>query len=132
MNPFDLQHRPVVLVEADHDDAAASLYDRGLEFDLGTVMDRRRVIKLIGLTGLSAGLASVVGCAPSAATPAGSSSAVSTAASAAASSGATGEACSTIPEETAGPFPGDGSNGPDVLNQSGIVRSDIRSSFGSS
>lgn len=29
-----------------------------------------------------------------------------------------------------GPFPGDGSNGPDVLEQSGIVRSDIRSSFG--
>ena len=27
-----------------------------------------------------------------------------------------------IPEETAGPFPGDGSNGPDVLTQSGVVR----------
>lgn len=38
----------------------------------------------------------------------------------------------TIPEETAGPYPGDGSNGPDVLTQDGIVRSDIRSSFGSS
>jgi protocatechuate 3,4-dioxygenase beta subunit len=37
-----------------------------------------------------------------------------------------------IPEETAGPFPGDGSNGPDVLGQSGVVRADIRSSFGSS
>jgi protocatechuate 3,4-dioxygenase beta subunit len=40
--------------------------------------------------------------------------------------------CSTIPEETAGPFPGHGSNGPNVLTESGIVRSDIRSSFGSS
>ena len=28
------------------------------------------------------------------------------------------------------PYPGDGSNGPDALNQSGIVRSDLRSSFG--
>ena len=37
-----------------------------------------------------------------------------------------------IPEETAGPYPGDGSNGVNVLTQSGIVRSDIRSSFGSS
>jgi protocatechuate 3,4-dioxygenase beta subunit len=37
-----------------------------------------------------------------------------------------------IPEETAGPFPGDGSNGPDVLSESGIIRSDLRSSFGSS
>ena len=35
-----------------------------------------------------------------------------------------------IPEETAGPYPGDGSNGPDVLTESGIVRSDITSSFG--
>ena len=40
--------------------------------------------------------------------------------------------CSTIPEETAGPYPGDGSNGVNVLTQDGIVRSDIRSSFGSS
>jgi protocatechuate 3,4-dioxygenase beta subunit len=36
----------------------------------------------------------------------------------------------TIPEETAGPLPGDGSNGVNVLTQDGIVRSDIRSSFG--
>jgi protocatechuate 3,4-dioxygenase beta subunit len=36
-----------------------------------------------------------------------------------------------IPEETAGPYPGDGSNGPDVLSQDGVVRQDIRSSFGS-
>jgi protocatechuate 3,4-dioxygenase beta subunit len=37
--------------------------------------------------------------------------------------------CSKIPEETAGPFPGEGSNGPNVLNQTGVVRGDIRSSF---
>ncbi len=37
--------------------------------------------------------------------------------------------CSRIPEETAGPFPGEGSNGPNVLNQTGVVRQDIRSSF---
>jgi protocatechuate 3,4-dioxygenase beta subunit len=37
-----------------------------------------------------------------------------------------------IPEETAGPYPGDGSNGINVLSESGIVRSDITSSFGSS
>jgi protocatechuate 3,4-dioxygenase beta subunit len=35
-----------------------------------------------------------------------------------------------IPEETAGPFPGDGSNGPDVLSQSGVVREDITRAFG--
>ncbi|HTU60223.1 MAG TPA: intradiol ring-cleavage dioxygenase, partial [Polyangiales bacterium] len=38
--------------------------------------------------------------------------------------------CSAIPEETAGPYPGDGSNGVNALVLSGIVRSDIRSSVG--
>jgi protocatechuate 3,4-dioxygenase beta subunit len=37
--------------------------------------------------------------------------------------------CSKAPEETAGPYPGDSSNGPNVLNQTGVVRSDIRPSF---
>jgi protocatechuate 3,4-dioxygenase beta subunit len=37
--------------------------------------------------------------------------------------------CAEIPEETGGPFPGDGSNGPDVLAENGVVRKDIRSSF---
>ena len=37
---------------------------------------------------------------------------------------------SEIPEETAGPFPGDGSNGPNVLTESGVVRQDITKSFG--
>ena len=36
-----------------------------------------------------------------------------------------------IPTETAGPFPADGTNGPNALTQSGVQRSDIRSSFGS-
>ena len=40
--------------------------------------------------------------------------------------------CTTIPSETGGPFPGDGSNGPNVLTQSGIVRRDMRPSFGAS
>ena len=33
-------------------------------------------------------------------------------------------------QETAGPFPGDGSNGPNVLTESGVVRRDITKSFG--
>lgn len=36
--------------------------------------------------------------------------------------------CSVIPEETAGPYPGDGSNGPNALTLPSMVRSDIRSS----
>lgn len=49
------------------------------------------------------------------------------------STGSTG-ACSAIPEETGGPYPADGTNSnsagiANVLTQSGVVRSDIRSSF---
>ncbi len=37
--------------------------------------------------------------------------------------------CSKIPEETQGPYPADGSNGPNALTLSGIVRQDITSSI---
>jgi protocatechuate 3,4-dioxygenase beta subunit len=112
--------------------------DRGLVYDLSTLIDRRQVLKLAGFTTVSAGLMSIVGCAPGATgSPFASAGATagSTAGSTAAgvSAGATTAAdCAVIPEETAGPFPGDGSNGPNVLTQSGIVREDITSSFGTS
>jgi protocatechuate 3,4-dioxygenase beta subunit len=38
--------------------------------------------------------------------------------------------CTRTPGETAGPFPGDGTNGANALALAGIVRSDIRSSLG--
>ncbi|MCB9680563.1 MAG: intradiol ring-cleavage dioxygenase [Alphaproteobacteria bacterium] len=41
------------------------------------------------------------------------------------------DSCADIPEETAGPYPGDGSNGPNALTLDDIVRSDIRTSIGS-
>jgi protocatechuate 3,4-dioxygenase beta subunit len=47
------------------------------------------------------------------------------------STGAATASVGRIPEETAGPYPGDGTNGPNALTQSGIVRSDIRRSVGS-
>ena len=57
-------------------------------------------------------------------------------ASAASGSPCTTNTCSVVPEETAGPYPADGStasnNTYNVLALSGIVRSDIRSSIGSS
>lgn len=37
--------------------------------------------------------------------------------------------CSTIPQETAGPYPGDGTNGANALVLAGILRSDIRASI---
>ncbi len=108
---------------ADH---AIEDHDRGLVFDLDT-MDRRRVLKLLGFGGLSASLFTIVGCGPGGAT--GTPLASSSASAAATASGAS---CAVIPEETAGPFPADGSNGPDVLSEAGVVRKDIRSSFGAS
>lgn len=45
--------------------------------------------------------------------------------------GSTAQAdCPNIPPEGAGPFPGDGSNGPNVLNIDGVVRQDLRASIG--
>jgi len=94
------------------------LADQGLGFDLGTLMARRQVLRAFGLGAATLGLAA---CDSGPGSPAASSSA-----SPAGTTGATGE----IPDETAGPYPGDGSNGPDVLEQSGVVRSDLRFSFG--
>lgn len=94
------------------------LVDQGLGFDVRTVLTRRRMLSVLGLGAATAGLAACGGSTGSG----GSTTASATTAS--------GTALSEIPDETAGPYPGDGSNGPDVLEQSGIVRSDIRSSFG--
>lgn len=38
--------------------------------------------------------------------------------------------CEPVPSETAGPYPGDGSNGPNVLSTSGVVRQDITADIG--
>lgn len=117
-------------------------YDQGLRFDLGTLLDRRRALSLLGLGVASTALAA---CGSSAATSSTQTSAATKAGTATGSSTggtATGAAATTtstgtnagtlteIPDETAGPYPGDGSNGPDVLAQSGVVRQDITTSFG--
>ena len=95
--------------------------DRGLVYDVRTLVDRRAAL---GLFGGIAAASLLAACAPIAtATP----SATST------ESATTGGSTTTeVPDETGGPYPGDGSNGVNVLDDSGIVRSDIRSSFGSS
>ena len=107
--------------------------DQGLGFDVGTLMNRRRMLRTLGFGVATIGLAA---CGANAASTASSSSAATTATSAggttAASVAVTGAATTEIPDETAGPYPGDGSNGPDALEQSGIVRGDLRSSFGAS
>ena len=137
---------------------APDQHDLGLAYDLSVMFDRfdrRRTLKL--LAGL--GALTLVGCASgddeeaggatstTAGTTAGAASqttsgggAAATATTAAAAApattiaAATGGPCTQIPTETAGPFPGDGSqgaSGANVLNQSGVVRGDLTSSFGS-
>jgi protocatechuate 3,4-dioxygenase beta subunit len=101
-----------------HHDAEVHEHDRGLSYDL-PVLARRRMIGLLA----GAGLIPLVGCS------AGDDSSASSP-SPSASSSAT--ECSVIPDETAGPYPGDGSNGVNVLKESGVVRSDITAGFGDS
>src|SRR5262245_55579959 len=107
-----------------------AVFDQGLSFDLQTMLDRRQLLKLVGYTGLSvAGLWGLAGCGGSSDDNVAPTNSPSVAGTTAADSSAA--SCAAIPEETAGPFPGDGSNGPDVLSESGVVRRDITSSFGS-
>jgi len=99
------------------DRADEEVVDQGAPFDIRTLMNRRGVL---GLFGVGAATALLAACAPVA-----SSSGTSSGGTTSGSTTSTGE----IPDETAGPYPGDGSNGVDVLERSGIVRSDIRSSL---
>jgi hypothetical protein len=75
-------------------------HDRGLGHDLPRLISRRQAL------GVMFGGLALVAC------------------------GGSPQATASIPEETAGPYPGDGSNGPNVLTESGVVRSDLTRSFG--
>jgi len=100
-------------------------HDRGLLFDMQRLVGRRQALAVLGGTALAA----LAGCTAS---TSGTSSASTASSSAAAGGTAFAADVDVIPEETAGPYPADGSNGKNVLSESGVVRSDIRSSFGSS
>lgn len=102
-------------------------HNQGLEHDLARLLqsraDRRLVLRWLG----AAGSASLLGCG-------GSSLSVGPSAASNVEAASGSAACSVIPEETAGPYPGDGSNSnssgvANALALSGIVRSDIRSSI---
>ncbi|GAA1717369.1 intradiol ring-cleavage dioxygenase [Kribbella yunnanensis] len=99
-------------------------HDLGLEYDLGTLR-RRKVLSLFA----GAGLVALAGCSPDS-TPSTASTPSATGSTSTTPSTSTA-GVDEIPAETAGPYPGDGSNGPNVLTESGIVRSDITKSFGS-
>ena len=110
------------------DRADEEVVDQGVAFDIRTLVTRRGVL---GLAGLGVGAVVLAACVPAATSTTGSTGGDSTATTD--TDGSTGSDTATaaeeIPDETAGPYPGDGSNGPDVLEQSGIVRQDIRRSI---
>jgi len=100
--------------------------DQGAGFDLSTVLTRRWVL---GLVGVGAGTITLAACGSD-----GSASSTSTAATGTGASSATSASsravAGEVPEETNGPYPADGTNGVNVLEESGIVRSDITTSLG--
>jgi intradiol ring-cleaving dioxygenase-like protein len=113
-----------------HEDDLDDDHDRGLAFDVGTLLARRGALKLLG--GVS--LLAIGGCAAESVSTSASrltsTPGAPGAASSASSAGATGgPPTAEVPDETGGPYPGDGSNGPNVLDDSGIVRSDITTSY---
>ncbi len=106
------------------DRADEEVVDQGAAFDIRTLVTRRGIL---GLAGLGVGAVVLAACAPSESGSTGGSQSTTDA------GGSSGTTTSTtageIPDETAGPYPGDGSNGPDVLEDSGIVRKDITTSI---
>lgn len=92
--------------------------DQGASFDAVTLVSRRRVL---GFLGAGVGAATLAACglgASSGSSPSGSTGGATT-------STTDGE----IPEETNGPYPADGTADLNVLEDSGIVRSDITTSL---
>jgi protocatechuate 3,4-dioxygenase beta subunit len=127
--------KELIMMRIDHREKDLEDHDRGLDYDLPRLLHRRGMLKLVAGAGLAGtGLITLGACgvtastadssAPQGVRPPGGGAAQPTQTS----DTANGE----IPTETAGPYPGDGSNGANVLTQSGIVRRDITSSFGSS
>lgn len=98
--------------------------DQGAAFDIRTLVTRRGIL---GLAGLGVGAMVLAACAPSGS--GSTSESTSTSDTGTTSGSSTTTAAGEIPDETAGPYPGDGSNGPDVLEDSGIVRQDITTSI---
>ncbi len=128
----------------------------GLRSDAAHLVDRRGALRWLGVLGV-AGVATA--CSGGSGTSASSSSTAAgagagsgaggstvpstgrtaagsgtTAVTAAGSSGSTPKADggpgAPIPDETEGPFPADGSNGPNLLTDGAVVRADIRNSIG--
>lgn len=116
-------------------------HDLGLSHDLPRIVERNRlgrrgVLSILGGVGAAAALVACGSSEETTISSADGAGGTPPAGAPPAGGGAMGGesdvvvAEGEIPEETAGPYPGDGSNGPNVLGESGIVRSDLTTSFG--
>jgi protocatechuate 3,4-dioxygenase beta subunit len=115
----------------DHHHDEVHEHDLGLQHDVRTLqrkgLGRRGLLGVFGGLGAAGALAACSTDAtdrPAGGPPDGGGGAMGGDSSVAVAEG-------EIPEETAGPYPGDGSNGSNVLSEEGIVRQDITASFGS-
>ena len=114
-------------------------HDHGLAHDLQTLnaarLKRRRALAWLAGAGAASALP-LLGCGGSdddAATTTTTTTTTTTGGTTTTTGGtATTASCSVIPTETNGPYPADGTTSLNALVLSGIVRSDIRASFGSS
>ena len=117
--------------------------DGGLGIDLPRLLSRRSALVMLGGVGFAAALAACGSDGSSAASSSDGSASPTTTepdslptTSAAVSDTTAAPAadpasCAIVPDETGGPFPGDGTNGPNVLADAGVVRRDITTSIGS-
>lgn len=137
--------------DREHAFAGEQVHGHGLAEDLGAIgrqlFVRRRALAFLASAGTTAALAACGGddggsssssggtaTTTSSSSTSSSSTSSSTSSSSSSSGGASGSTCIADPAETNGPYPADGTNTAsgatsNVLTQSGIVRSDIRSSF---
>jgi protocatechuate 3,4-dioxygenase beta subunit len=134
-----MSQHPSTPNEHDHRPGDLHDHDRGLSHDLPLIvqrgMGRRGLLALFG----GVGAVAIAGCGTDESTGTASTGSSSDQGSGsggpAEGGGGSGSNVSVaegeMPEETGGPFPADGSNGVDVLSESGVVRSDITASFGS-
>lgn len=110
-------------------------HEHSLAADLGAMLnlasDRRQTLRWL-LAGASA--LPVLGCGGGSSAGDSTTAGTATTTPATTTTTPTTGSCAVIPEETGGPYPGDGTNSNssgvvNVLTQSGVVRSDIRASF---
>ncbi len=124
-------------MQNEHQNGQPNINDLGLQADLAMwtrkPIERRNILKM-GVLGIGVLL---TGCGTAAAAPLATSTPTATAAAVTATTTSTGTTTITaveeIPQETAGPYPADGSQASskvlNALTLSGIMRSDIRTSL---